>query len=440
MDLHKELRDRRRYLAQIDRLHQRYLFTRELYELKQGEVSLARIVERRRRTARLIARTVRLGEYRFEPGTVRTIVVKRKSRDVYAFRLTDLIVHGVVGTLVQEASAPLLSDQLFSYRKGISWWDGISSLAAFQRRHRRDRPDPKDRGLYVLRRDIDSYTDDLPVGRHSPVWGMLRGLFPTASDADRTLLEEVVRPEVETPPDGRVRKIRGVATGQPISVALFNLYLAGFDRHFDTIPGAFYARYSDDIVFAHPDAAVVKAVRDHMDALIQELDLRFKTEKDQVLYVTAPGRASLEWGEAKAASWIPFLGTRVHADGRVSLGASKTRALLRDLRDRARRTARATGGGADMGPAIAGVVNQVLDPQHSPFQQRSASLLRRAVTDRAQLRQLDHEIARIVIEAATGAKGAHAFRTVPYRTVRGGWGLLSLEHARNRWGKRERTG
>jgi hypothetical protein len=61
------------------------------------------------------------------------------------------------------------------------------------------------------------------------------------------------------------------------------------------------------------------------------------------------------------------------------------------------------------------------------------------VTDRTQLRQLDHEIARIVIEAATGAKGTRAFRTVPYRTVRRGWGLVSLEHARNRWGKRERV-
>ena len=52
---------------------------------------------------------------------------------------------------------------------------------------------------------------------------------------------------------------RGVPTGQPISCVLFNLYLSGLDAQLDRIPGAFYARYCDDIVFAHPDPDVVRA-------------------------------------------------------------------------------------------------------------------------------------------------------------------------------------
>jgi hypothetical protein len=438
MDLRRALGDAARYRRQIDRLHQRYLFSRELYELKQGDVPLARLVHHRRRVGRMLARSVRKGTYRFEPGIQRRIVVKGKEREVYAFRLTDLVVHGVVGALIQEASLPLLSDRLYSYRSGVSWWSGISDLAGYARAHRKSRPDPRDRGLYVLRRDIDAYTDSIPVGGHSPVWSMLRSLFEEpVRPEDWDVIEQVARPVMETPPDGPVMRSRGVPTGQPISVALFNLYLSSFDHAFDAIPDGFYARYSDDIVFAHHDPGMVKDVRDRMDDLLVDLDLRFKPEKEQVLYLTTPGRPSTEWGEARGASWVPFLGTQVWADGSVSLGTSKTRGLLRDIRDRARRTARAATGDVDAtGRAVTNVVNEALDPRHSPFEQRSATLLQRAVTDRRQLRQLDYQIARIVIGAATGQGDVRAFRRVPYRTVRGDWGLLSLEHARNRWGKR----
>jgi hypothetical protein len=59
-------------------------------------------------------------------------------------------------------------------------------------------------------------------------------------------------------------------------------------------------------------------------------------------------------------------------------------------------------------------------------------LLAHAVTDRRQLDELDHELARIVASAATGVRGPVAFRSAPYRTVRDDWRLTSLRRVRDR--------
>src|SRR5207247_8298738 len=90
VDVHAQLADRRRYERQIERLHQRYLLTSRLYEMRQSDVSLASIVMNRGKVARLIAREVARGAYAFEPGELRTIKARHKTREVFSCRLTDL--------------------------------------------------------------------------------------------------------------------------------------------------------------------------------------------------------------------------------------------------------------------------------------------------------------------------------------------------------------
>jgi reverse transcriptase-like protein len=442
LNLHALLSDHRTYERQIDRLHRRYLLTRRIYELQQEDVSLATVALNRSRVARLLATTVAGGDYRLEPARIRTLRVDGKARTVFTYRLTDVIVHGAVGSILQEAIAPHLSPQLYSYRAGMSWWRSVADFASFVRTHRRSRPDPRTRHLYVLRRDIDSYTDSIPVGERSRIWPLVRDILGSEVEpADWALVQKVIRPDVVRPGGGESCVCRGVATGQPISCVLFNLYLTELDHDLDGMPGAFYARYSDDILFAHPDADVARAVADRIDERLRELGLRCNRPKSLDLYLTGAGRASTRWPGARGTTSVPLLGTRVAADGTVSLGRAKTRALLRDVDRRAHRAA-TTVGREDrerLGRTVCMMINRVLAAWSSPVQQRSAPLLRRAVTDRRQLEQVDYLIARIVLRAVTGRPGARAFRDIPYRKMRDDWGLLSVLDSRNRWGRGQWT-
>lgn len=440
-DLHACLGDPRRYEREIERLHGKHLFTSTLYELRQENVALAQLIQRRRKVAKLLARAVSRGEYELEPGEVREIEVDGKVRVVVSYRLTDTIVTAAVSSVLEEAIAPSLSDRLYSYRRGTSWLEPSADLAAYVRLHRRERPDPRTRGLYVLRRDVDSYTDTIPVDRPSRVWEMVRQALEAAGtasvdDHDGRLVERTIRPELRELDGGLACRIRGVPTGQPISCVLFNLYLSELDHALAAVSGGFYARYSDDFLFAHPDAATARQAAATIDSHIAALRLRIKPEKASNLYLTAAGRRSAEWEEARPTTSVPFVGTSVLAGGTVALNRKKLRRALREVERRARRTAVAVRGGdvRTVGRAVCSVVNDMIAPRPSPLQQASSSLLGRAVTDRGQLAQIDYWLARMVVKAVTGDTGVRAFRRVPYRTVREDWGLASLEHARNRAG------
>jgi Reverse transcriptase (RNA-dependent DNA polymerase) len=438
-DFHARLGDPRRYEREIERLHQKHLFSAALFELRQDDVALARLIQRRGKVGKLLARAVSRGEYEPEPGEVREIEADGKVRAVVSYTLTDTIVRGAVSTLLEEAIAPLLSDRLYSYRPGVSWLEPSAGLAAFIRTHRRERPDPRTRGLYVLRRDVDSYTDTIPVDPGSPVWKMLRdvleraGAGATIPGPHWRLVEQTIRPELRELGGGFGCRIRGVPTGQPVSCVLFNLYLNELDHVLAGVSGGFYARYSDDILFAHPDAETARRAAETIETRVSDLRLRIKPEKASNLYLTAAGRPSTEWEETKPTSSVPFVGTSVFAAGTVALNRKKLRRVLREIERRALRTAHAARGSSrdSLGRAVCSVVNDSVAPRPSPLQQASAPLLARAVTDRSQLAQIDYRLARLVVKAVTGDGGVRAFRRVPYRTVREEWGLVSLEHARN---------
>ncbi|HEV2695793.1 MAG TPA: reverse transcriptase domain-containing protein [Verrucomicrobiae bacterium] len=428
--IRRELADHLSYERQIERLQNRGR------DLHQGKVSLGWINIKRSALARILAETIARGEYHLAPARRKTIVIKGKSRVVFNYGLTDRIVNGAVADAVNLAMAPELSTRLYSYRKGMSWWNAVADFARYLRLHCKQNPEPQKRHMYVLRWDIDAYTDSIPVGNDAPVWAMLRKLLPPEeAPALWNLLEQVVRPKIEVCGTTPIQLDRGVPTGQPISCVLFNLYLAELDRFLETVPGAFYARYSDDLIFAHPSFEIARRIGAEIRPFLAHLGLRVSPSKSKELYLTGAGRPSADWPEATGTSEVPFMGMAVQADGMVSLGRKKTRHMLREVNARVRRVMRSLPGASvdDAGRMACASVNQMFTIESiSLVEANSAALVRYAITNRRQLAQLDHCIALIVLGAVIGDSSAKAFRTISYRKLREEWGLISLEHARNR--------
>jgi hypothetical protein len=205
------------------------------------------------------------------------------------------------------------------------------------------------------------------------------------------------------------------------------------DLALEAVPGAFYARYGDDFLFAHPQAEVAREAAAIMDEKLDALWLTVNEKKRRTLFLTPAGRPAGDWPDATGSSSVPFLGTRIDGKGTVGLDETKVRSLLRELGRRTEATARTLRHAERdrVGRAVCAVVNQALEPTNALTQQRSAVLLRRVVTDRHQLEQLDYQIARIVLRAVSGRRQAAVFREIPYRRLRREWGLVSLVAARN---------
>lgn len=437
--LRARLGDRHRYERQIDRLHQRHMSDGGLWTITQQGVGLGSVVMQRGKVARMLARAVSRGEYTLGPARLRSVRVGGKDRTVFRYDLFDLIVHGVVADILSEAITPTLSPQLYSYRTGVSWLDGVSAFAGYARAHHRARPDPRSRGLYVLRRDVAAYTDSIRVDDASAIWGQIIDVLHLDEDAIADapapwpVVRDVVRASV-LEDDGSIRTMAvGVPTGQPIASVAFNLYLRDLDHEMAAVPGAFYGRYSDDLLFAHPDPGIVRGIAARLDERVGDYDLELKAEKGLDLYLSGAGRPSFEWPEAKGTGTVTFVGMSVALDGTVTLGGKKMKRFLREARRRSENAARATAGLGDdqRGRAVVASLNGLLDSRDAALQGAPAPLLASAVTDRGQLDWLDHELALIVARQVSGRNDAAAFRSVPYRRIRSEWGLRSTRRARD---------
>jgi hypothetical protein len=191
------------------------------------------------------------------------------------------------------------------------------------------------------------------------------------------------------------------------------------------------------MLYCHPDASVAREMAERIDRTIETLRLEVKPEKRRDLYLTGAGRRSEAWPEARGTTQFDYLGVRIDLRGAMGLKAEKARRFLREMRIRARRARQlCESADARRGPpprplvtTVCAAMARALDPQ-SPLCDPVAATLRHIVSDRRQLKQLDHAIALGVAEALTGLRGPRAFRHAPYRLLRE-LGLPSLVVERN---------
>ena len=372
------------------------------------------------------------------PENIRWQEINKKKRQLYVYRITDLIVHAVVSSIINEAMQPFFSPQLFSYRKGTHWGLALSSFTRYIRTYRRHHPDLKTRGVYVVRRDVHKYTDSIPVHDQSEIWTMLKKLLSINLLSNKLyerywqLITNIVRPEIYSEDGLLYQNVRGVPTGSPISTTLFNLYLMSMDNELDKVPGAFYARYSDDFLFVHPNLDEALRISDRIDTILITKGLTANKDKAGDIYFNGPGRPAPIMGNFHGAANITFLGCNVSFDGVVSLKKEKVRQLLKNVTSCARRTYNTLDNKSPevAGPIVCSVISNALDP-NSLLSLNSALQLRKVVTDRNQLKDLDYKIARIVVRVLTGDSSIRGFRQVKYRTMREEWNLVSLLHTRN---------
>ncbi len=386
--------------------------------------------------ARRLASLVPAWRYELSPVSPRRALIEGRPRVLFHSPPLDVVVMTALAAALAPGLESAFSDRLFSYRPGRSNRQAVLQFGDFAKAYRAQRPDPRARGLYIVRRDVKSYGDAIPSGPSSALWSMLRRALASAgedpSEEGWAWLMRAIRPPIAARESFALDPERGIPTGSPLQPLMGNLYLTEIDEACACVVGGFYARYGDDILFAHPDPVVARETAAGIDISVTRLGLRWSEEKCENLYLTAAGRPGAGTDYRPTTS-TRYLGMRVDARGEVGLSADKATRLLRGVGRRLDAASRICGDSSldDRAEAYCGVVNAVLDPEH-PVADRAAQLLRYATTDRSQLKDLDYQLALRIAEHLTGVRGVRAFRDVPMRLLRRRYGLLSLVVERNR--------
>lgn len=384
---------------------------------------------------RRVAREVSTQFYAFGPVTPCRAFIAGKLRTLYRAEPLDDIVLGALARVLAAAFEPGLSPGLYSYRRGRSRADALRAFRRYLRAHRAERPDPRTRGLYVIRRDIHDYGDSIPCHAQSALWSQLTAALERAGIPALERLMVWLRAAFR-PPLRRGEWLdmpeRGVPTGSPLQPVACNLYLGPLDALCDAIPGGFYARYGDDVLFAHPSAEVALHCAERIDGCIAELGLGLNRDKSGMFYFTQPGRAARD-PRFRGVRAIDHLGVRIDFCGAFGLPRAKQRRLLADVRARLQASRKLLAGtpARERAPVLGAVVSATLSAR-SPLANDVADELARVIDDRNCLRQLDYQLARLTAASLTGDASPRALRIYPPRRLRREAGLASLVAARHR--------
>lgn len=383
-----------------------------------------------RAVAARVANDVRKGQHVARPARLHWAMLDKR-RELYSFELADAILHDAFANWLALHLEASFSPQLFSYRRGRSAYLAIESFLSYLQAHRRRHPDPRRRGLFVVRCDIKSYGDSMLMGRSSPLWDELLGYLGPLTDYERGLVESLVRPTVLRPDCGEATPLRGLPTGSPLGPVLGNLYLMPIDAHFAGTD-LFYARFGDDILFAHESVERVDAAVTELSRRLSDRGLQLAQHKLQRIFLNGAARPSPAPEFRGAASFV-YLGWQIQFSGTIGLPRDKMRSLLLDLRQRIRLANRLLEGlpPPERARELVAIVGEALD-ERSPMATHYAAWLRSSVSDRGQLAQLDYLVARAIAAALSPRPGVRAFRDMPYSALRHDLGLPSLVARRNR--------
>lgn len=351
----------------------------------------------------------------------RRVVMLDRPRELTALDTVDKVVHSAVGTALTRALEPQLPACLYSYRPRRGSETVVRVVGEALRAYRARGLPIAERGLYVMRFDVEKYGDTVPVGDDSALWPMLERALPGEDPWMIALVQRMVRGDGE--------RTVGAPIGSPMANPILNLYLVDLDVAVAKL-ATLYVRFGDDCLVVCESAAQADVARAEVDRVLAARRLRLNPAKVIARYWTGCGRPSADgW---RGTSHVSYVGADISFGGVVRLKLARRRAFLAELR--ARVAALAGLLDAPDADGRAGQLCRALVPAFDVSSSFALPELGRVLSQascRQQLAEIDREIAVVVAGAAAGRSGAAAFRTIAWRRLYE-LGLPSLVAMRNR--------
>ena len=189
-----------------------------------------------------------------------------RERIISLFPWPERFVLAHLANALTPAIEPLLSPAVYSYRRGCSPRTTLQAAARYIREH--------PGGLYVGRRDVKSYADQLD---HAMVWRELQAVSGVTPPILK-LVQEASRFESDD---------RGIPSGTNLSLLIQNLFLREADEQLSAIPGMLYLRYGDDILFCHSDPDIFREGKQALDVIVSARKLEWSQSKSHDLLLSS---------------------------------------------------------------------------------------------------------------------------------------------------------
>jgi hypothetical protein len=318
-DFDKLLLQKGRYLRVIEKLQAR---VREKDQLKwaapiYADFNLNFIFNNRKLVIKKILTSIK--DKNFEFSKLKLIHLKQKTgkvRRIFISSWGDRILQMVMADIISEKSKKLISNQVFSFQKGIGPLDAVNSLSKYIKENNNNKP------IYILRRDITAYGDSISQDRL---------LAQLTSDLDlkhedifyRLIVKFFQSSYFDTGnSNAESSLIKGIPSGSPFVPPFENMYLVKLDSELEKL-GGFYMRYGDDFVYASTDKENVENAMLRIDSIVNALGLSMKEEKKLNLILSVKCEKFKNTDGFKPVRSVEVLGKSLNSYGIVGAKVKK---------------------------------------------------------------------------------------------------------------------
>ena len=377
--------------------------TRKQMEAKICGIPQALVCDDPKPLASAIQRALAQGHL-IAKAPVRHWVQLEKKRLLHRYSPEEQIAQSAIARAVQLRFESELPDSVHSYRQRHS---AQSALQVHAKKIKKSRLQDSKNPVWVIRRDIQNYTDSIPWISSDP-W-LQKLLSPLPASWRQYLLESL---ELSRP---------GFPTGSPLTPILANAYLIPFDRLWNSMDCS-YTRYGDDLTWISDRSDLAHAIQAQADLGIQELGLQWNPKKRSEFMLNSSG--------FRAKQSIEYLGYSLSSFGEIGWSSKKMRVFLKTQKARLIRT------------SVLIRRSQVSTPLSAPDRQEAISALIRTLNrslitgdwifpdSRRQLREIDHELRKLMREIGERfLLGSHSRELTPRNLI--DRGLMSLEYFKN---------
>jgi len=418
VDIISQLEQPRTYRPVFDRLRDHTLSKPHLLDKSPivPELSLYWILSEERRVSHFLASSVRSRSI-IEADSELHEALLDKRRLICSQSWPQRILQAALTSAIDKIVEPQLSDRLHSFRKGFGHFGAIHEFALFAKAATED-----GKPLFVSRRDIKQYDHHIKA---ETFCSLLEKLIPKQSPFFWELLNSFLKPKLR----GSNQDLIGIPMGFHLTPLVENVYLYDLDHEMERIPGLFYIRYGDDIIFAHPERETLMQALAKADAIVAQRNLMFHDVKRVDAALARNPRQGAHPGFIPARA-VEYLGLNVYADGTTFLTDKKLKEVklhFSGLTTIAYQTCRRTS--ATRFEILDSLINSlnvhfVRDIRHPYIE----TLLAWA-TNEDEIKKLDRWIAKQPLRHLYGSSHDRVFRHVSYRDLRKR-GLKSLLHLR----------
>ncbi len=379
-----------------------------------------------------IKKLLKSNQYYFSPVTAKTINLKGKARVVYPSSTQDRIVQMAMNQVLIDNLSAMISDRVYSYIPGRSTHQLADSFLAYIKKHKKPQLD-----LFVLRTDISDYTDSIPCGDNARIWKILRAKIESVTPKNHIpkywwqLIKSALRPIIASEDTGYYQKTQGLSMGSPLLALASVLYLDDIDRAIGGIAESFYARFGDDILFAHSDPKIVNNAQKDLEEKLKALGLTASREKTKRLYFTNCARPWIN-DEFYGAEYIEYVGYRFEGSGCTTLKLESMQQIRQTLMFRINLTLNELleKNIEHKATVVCKALNNALNSRHPMFETLLTNLYLQNKSKR-QSQLLDQWLLQAAAQSITGIRGIQAYQKLHPTILRQKYGLKSIEYWKN---------